>query len=132
LMRPHAVHTDAEHFRVQCLERLHLVHKTRVLVGARGTPIQRVPHQHHFLFVLILQREIRRFLPNRNTHSVSSMPLKVATHLTESAARATNGWLPGRDALLVHRTVHRFPSPEHGSTLCLRSHSWPPNHAALR
>src|SRR6266581_1234634 len=106
LVRPHAVHADAQNFRVQRLERFHVVHEAGVLVRARRAPVQRVPHQHdilfpreirelHFLLFLIQQRKIRRRLSNRDTHNRSSWsPQNLPQHLSQFAARSTNCHAP--------------------------------------
>jgi hypothetical protein len=82
---------DAEHFRVQRFESLHVIYEAHVLFGASGAPIQRVEHQHHvflsrevrnldFLVVLILQTKIRGCLSDGDGHLASPFERKCREH----------------------------------------------------
>src|SRR5882724_3096869 len=82
-VRPDAVDADAENLRIQILERLHFVDEAGVLVGAGGAPVERVPYENdvllaakirklYFFFVLIVEREIRRYVSNSDGHEQSS------------------------------------------------------------
>ncbi len=55
-VRPHAVNTDAEHFRVQRFKRFHLIDEAGMLTGTCRAPVQRVPYDHD----IFLPREIRK------------------------------------------------------------------------
>src|ERR1700730_2255352 len=54
---PDAIHADAQYFRVQGLEIFHVVHKAGMLVGAGGTPIERIKHENDFF----LSRKVGEF-----------------------------------------------------------------------
>src|SRR5215831_12678326 len=94
-VRPHAVHAYPQHFRVQRLKLLHVVHKARVLACTGWAPVERIEYQDdsllsrevrqfHFLLALILQREIRRRLSDRQAHGASSNRFAAAQHLIET------------------------------------------------
>src|SRR5215472_962320 len=97
-VRPHAVHAYPQHFRVQRLKLLHVVHKARVLACTGWAPVERIEHQHdfllsrevrqfHFLLALILQREIRRRLSDRQAHGcfLQSICCRTASYRNTTA-----------------------------------------------
>src|SRR5215472_15887648 len=97
-VRPHAVDAHPQHFRVQRLKLLHVVHKARVLACTGWAPVERIEYQHdfllsrevrqfHFLLALILQREIRRRLSDRQAHGcfLQSICCRTASYRNTTA-----------------------------------------------
>jgi hypothetical protein len=124
-VRPNAVNTDAEDFRVERVERPHVIDKARMLVGASRAPVQGIENQHdillpgeirelHFLFFLIHQGKVRRCLSNGNTHRfVLAFDSNRGKYLTQSAAEATISLRLTSLPLVPSRRYTTFYSPDY-------------------
>src|SRR5215469_11262424 len=121
-VRPHAVDAYPKHFRVQRLKLLHVVHKARVLACTGWAPVERIEYQHdfllsrevrqfHFLLALILQREIRRRLSDRQAHGCFLQSICCRTASYRNTTARANFHLASFGCSVIGRQSRAKPSP---------------------